>query len=397
VNDQMTYNADNDVTEIINVTYTYVGSHRGFETEQPESATFNTAGQLESQQDNGGASTNTYTYDDDGQLTNSGDGFTATYSYDLNGNRNSTGYTTGAGNELTNSPGVTYTYDNDGNIISATTTSGTTTYTYDYANRITSVDQYGTVIATYTYDALGRRIETDDSGTKTWTVYNGTSADADPYADFTGSGAVSERYLFGPAATSNAILARTSASGTTDWYETDQLGSVENIVNTSGTIVDAIVYDPFGNIVSESSPTSGDRFKFAGMQYDSTTGLYYDHARYYDAAIGRFVSQDPMGFSAGDTNLYRYVDNEPTDAVDLSGLDLSTRKDLRQGTSTVSLLQPDEQPENLFDPHPFLPFIFPFGPRRRRVLPRGPGMNQKKPPIPELPANPPDPFEDPKP
>ena len=60
---------------------------------------------------------------------------------------------------------------------------------------------------------------------------------------------------------------------------------------------------------------------FAGMQYDSTTGLYYDHARYYDAAIGRFVSQDPKGFAAGDTNLYRYVSNDPTESVDPSGED----------------------------------------------------------------------------
>jgi RHS repeat-associated protein len=55
------------------------------------------------------------------------------------------------------------------------------------------------------------------------------------------------------------------------------------------------------------------------MEYDSATGLYYDHARYYDAAIGRFASQDPEGFAAGDTNLYRYVGNDPTAASDTSG------------------------------------------------------------------------------
>ena len=55
---------------------------------------------------------------------------------------------------------------------------------------------------------------------------------------------------------------------------------------------------------------------FAGMEYDSTTGLYYDHARYYDAVIGRFMSQDPKGFAAGDTNLYRYVGNSPTVHMD---------------------------------------------------------------------------------
>ena len=52
------------------------------------------------------------------------------------------------------------------------------------------------------------------------------------------------------------------------------------------------------------------------------TGLYYDHARYYDAVIGRFVSQDPKGFAAGDADLYRYVGNEPTVGMDPSGLQI---------------------------------------------------------------------------
>ena len=55
------------------------------------------------------------------------------------------------------------------------------------------------------------------------------------------------------------------------------------------------------------------------MEYDSTTGLYYDHARYYDSVVGRFVSQDPEGFAAGDTDLYRYVGDAPTEGVDTTG------------------------------------------------------------------------------
>ncbi len=127
------------------------------------------------------------------------------------------------------------------------------------------------------------------------------------------------RYLFGPAV--DQILARTSSSGTTAWYLTDQLGSVRFIENTSGTVLDAITYDAFGNITGQSDSAYGDRFMFAGMQFDATVGIYYDHARYYDAAIGRFVSQDPKGFAAGDTNLYRYVENVPTSAIDPSGND----------------------------------------------------------------------------
>jgi RHS repeat-associated protein len=40
------------------------------------------------------------------------------------------------------------------------------------------------------------------------------------------------------------------------------------------------------------------------MEYDSVTGVYYDRARYYDPATGRFVGQDPKGFTADDFNLY---------------------------------------------------------------------------------------------
>jgi RHS repeat-associated protein len=97
------------------------------------------------------------------------------------------------------------------------------------------------------------------------------------------------------------------------------------IANTTTGTEDEITYDPFGDIVTQTNATDAVRFGFAGMEYDSTTGLYYDHARYYDAAIGRFTSQDPKSFAAGDTNLYRYVGNQPTTGTDPSGLDLRLR------------------------------------------------------------------------
>jgi YD repeat-containing protein len=132
---------------------------------------------------------------------------------------------------------TTYLYDNAGNLTSETNTSThvTTTFTYDYRNRLTEVTQGGTVIATYTYDALNRRIGIDDNGTQTWTVYDGTN----PYADFSGSGTLEERYQYGPGVVNGAVvdqlLARTSASGTTAWCLPDKLGSVRDIVSSSGT------------------------------------------------------------------------------------------------------------------------------------------------------------------
>jgi YD repeat-containing protein len=168
----------------------------------------------------------------------------------------------------TDALGRTVMYDNAGNMILAKSGSSTTTYTYDFDNRLTGVDRNGTLIATYVYDAIGRRIRVDENGTQTWAVYDGT----DPYADFNGSGALQVRYQYGPGVVDGAIvdqlLARTSSGGTTAWYLPDKLGSVRDIVSAAGTELDHIVYDSFGNIVTETDTANGDRFKYAGMQND---------------------------------------------------------------------------------------------------------------------------------
>ena len=270
--------------------------------------------------------TYTYTYDNTNQLTGAYDSGTQvnSYAYDANGNRSGTGFATTVMNEQTASPGETYTYDQAGNLTAETNTSThvTTSFTYDFRNRLREVTVGGTVVATYTYDALNRRIGIDDNGNQKWTVYDGTN----PYADFSGGsgGALLDRYMFGPGVVDGAVvdelLARTDATEITSWYLMDKLGSVRDIAAAlTGAVIDHVVYDSFGNVLSETSPSNGDRFKFAGMEWDGTVGQYYDHARGYDAAIGRFMSLDPMGFAAGDANIYRYVENAPGGFTDPTG------------------------------------------------------------------------------
>ena len=58
----------------------------------------------------------------------------------------------------------------------------------------------------------------------------------------------------------------------------------------------------------------------AGRPIDEKTGLSDYRARFYDPGVGRFISEDPSGFAGGDTNLFRYVGNDPLDRVDPSGL-----------------------------------------------------------------------------
>ncbi len=104
------------------------------------------------------------------------------------------------------------------------------------------------------------------------------------------------------------------------WYIADRLGSIRQQVQTDGTILNEINYDSFGNIVTETNPSAGDRFKYTGREYDDLTGLYYYRARWYDATTGKFLSEDPLGFAAGDYNITRYVNNNPINAIDITGL-----------------------------------------------------------------------------
>ena len=145
-------------------------------------------------------------------------------------------------------------------------------------------------------------------------VYDGVN----PYMDFDGEGLLKTRYLYGPGI--DELFARIGTGEDPEWYLADRLGSVRQIVDGAGTILDDIVYDSFGNVLSESNPAEGDRFKFTGREFSPELGIYYYRARWYDPGSGRFISQDPIGFRAGDVNLYRYVGNAPGDATDPEGL-----------------------------------------------------------------------------
>jgi RHS repeat-associated protein len=182
----------------------------------------------------------------------------------------------------------------------------------------------GTVVQEdqFTYDVnnlrIGKSLDPDGSGpqpaVQTWTVYDGAVA----YADFNGSGSLTARYL--AVLASGLILARLDATGNTLWHLTDLLGSVRQFVDASGNVQDQVAYASYGKVLSETSSSGGDRFKFTGRDYDAELSTYYFRQRYYDPACGRFMSNDPIQFHGGDGNLYRYVGNSPVIYVDPTGL-----------------------------------------------------------------------------
>jgi RHS repeat-associated protein len=127
---------------------------------------------------------------------------------------------------------------------------------------------------------------------------------------------VSNRYLYGGSI--DEVLADQTPT-TLNWALADRLGTLDLIVDESGGVIDRVTFDSFGNKVSESAPDKAFRFGFTGRELDPETGLYYYRARYYDPLVGRFISVDSIGFQAGDTNLYRYVFNSPTQGTDPTG------------------------------------------------------------------------------
>src|SRR5207244_4975608 len=62
-----------------------------------------------------------------------------------------------------------------------------------------------------------------------------------------------------------------------------------------------------------------------GRRLDSVTGLYNFREREYSPTMGRWMQSDPLGFAAGDSNLYRTEGNNVTNGIDPSGLDASSR------------------------------------------------------------------------
>jgi RHS repeat-associated protein len=79
------------------------------------------------------------------------------------------------------------------------------------------------------------------------------------------------------------------------------------------------IFSARGTITSETNSTFRGNYAWTGREFDSATGLQYNRARYYDPKTGRWLSQDPLGFDAGDSNLYRYVLNDPLGGTDPSG------------------------------------------------------------------------------
>jgi len=199
----------------------------------------------------------------------------------------------------------TFSHDADGNMIARTAGGVTTTYNWNDDNRLISISKPG-LSASYRYDSEGIR-KSKGSDTRYF------SSGAASLADLHPTNSIS--YIQG-----HQILGMIQA-GSFYWYISDALSTVRLVVDGTGTVVASYGSDEFGNQTAATGSADLRQHTYTGGLgvRDDGNGLYYARQRYFDPALGKWLSADPIGFDGG-LNLHAYVGNNPPNFVDPSGL-----------------------------------------------------------------------------
>ena len=227
-------------------------------------------------------------------------------------------YDTGAwGDLLKTFDGQAITYDGIGN----PTKIGSRTFTWQHGRELATLTENGTTW-TNTYNADGLRIKRTDGTTDYIYYYAGGQlvrieiGDKSISLSYDASGVPMSLYYGGSNVTAGNY-----------YYVTNLQGDVVAILDDAGTAVVTYAYDAWGNILSIGGSMAGtlglhNPLRYRGYVYDQETGLYYLQSRYYDPAIGRFISADEFlstGQGVLGNNMFSYCCNNPVIRADYSG------------------------------------------------------------------------------
>jgi RHS repeat-associated protein len=273
----------------------------------------------------------TYTYDGLNQLSSfvRGNGNTQSWDFDSLGNWDSvtTNGTTqtrsaNAQNEIASISGATTpTYDANGNMASDETGKQ---FVYDAWYRLKVVKNVnGSTLKTYHYDALNRRVvEVVESGTtdlyysSQWQVLEERVNGAGKYS-----------YVWSPVYVDGLVLRNRLDTSERLWVQQDANFNVTAVVDDSGNVLERYAYGAYGKAavlnsswIEISASALGWQYLHQGGRLDLVSILYYYRNRDYSLTLGVWVTVDPIYFKSGDTNLYRYVRNNPLNSIDPFGL-----------------------------------------------------------------------------
>ncbi len=255
------------------------------------------------------------------------------------------------------SPEVTFQHDgvsgaSNGNLAS----DGTLTYAYDSLNRPISIGFVGAgprppqQLGAYVLDAFNRRIrKTISNGGLSSAVPNGTTdyiymgnqvrEERNPFGGTGSTDTPIKQYIWGTyideciQLTTLTTLGAQNVPAGTYYLLQDLLYRAVALTNSTGAIAEAYDTDAYGNTIIFTAPYQGNWWSdndtqsyfganeiiFCGYRFDPETELYYVRNRSYNAALGRWLQRDPIGY-AGGVNLYEYVGGRPVAAMDPSGL-----------------------------------------------------------------------------
>lgn len=226
-------------------------------------------------------------------------------------------YTPNLLNQYQNVAGGEMHYDGNFNLIST----GGFSASYDAMNRLISA-QASENTTQFVYDGLGRCLKRKVNGETIVIAYDGWK----PIVEWDEWGYPKAWNVYG--AGPDEILWRYADSSGHLRYHLDRKGNVAFLLDFDGMVVEKYSYDAFGEptVTDANGETQrsyswyGNRFMFSGREYFPELGLYDYRNRFYYPILGRFVQSDPIGFYAGDANLFRYCGGDPVNYVDPSGL-----------------------------------------------------------------------------
>jgi RHS repeat-associated protein len=238
------------------------------------------------------------------------------------------------------------TFDNNGNMRLTPKPSDPSagfTLVWDAWNRLIRVDDGATPVVTHAYDGLGRRILSTPAGQSVRHFYYSSSWQA--LEERVAAAASADRqYLWGLRYIDDYAfqeVAQAAGPAVRHWGLQDGNWNVVGLVDNAGIVAQRYAYDSYGTViyltpgfVTQATPSISNGTAFAGRLLDPVTGIYEFRRRHFLAALGQFASRDPIGYLGNDINLFRYVVNQPTIAIDPIGL--ATLSDVVSGKLVYS-------------------------------------------------------------